>query len=429
MQRSLTISLVFAALAALFFLILGILLAPKAFAGQPADGSAVFNSLNLWNNSDDDWDDDWDSDMDDNRSDPVIRYNRVEGLFIGLDLDRDYKKLEYPDQAFMFGSVGYSFGAKEIEYMAGLEKGVFNDFRTSFGGEYHRQILTPDLWRMSYNENSLAAVLLREDFHDYYMAEGGSAYYEQYMTQGIRLQVGYHYDQLDSVDKNTNWSVFGGKKKFRPNPAMSVGNIKSVRASLMIDSRNSKKHPSRGWLIQIDGEHALSDGSDYDFDRVVTDIRRYQPMGYGEYLDLRIRAGSGSGELPWHRSFHLGGISTLRGFGYKAFPNGPMSIGGNRMLLGQVEFRMGAGSVSEMMDLDIFELNRLVLFADAGWVGSAGPGEDLIEGFGNLDWNDFKSDVGIAVTNSNGDFRVEVARRTDTSEKPFTFLIRLNRSF
>ncbi|MBN1783288.1 BamA/TamA family outer membrane protein [bacterium] len=428
-----TIFLLIAA-TALVFMILGFLLVPKANAGTlpPENRCMMKGSLATfsWTNWESEWDEDWEDEWDTDRSEPVFRYNRVEGLHLGMKLKRDYQKLNHPHQSFLFGSFGYSFAAKEFQYQAGLEKGVMNDFRLALGGEYHRLIDTPDRWIIGDIENSLAAVLLREDFQDFYIREGGSVYMEQHLTKHADVQLSYHYDQLDSIEKNTNWAVFGGKKKFRPNPKMNAGHLKSVQISVNMDTRNSKKHTTQGWWITVEGEHSLDDAeSDFQFDRVLADIRRYQPLGYGEGLDFRIRAGSVTSLPPWQRTFHLGGLSTLRGFRYKAFPSGPMNPGGNRLLLGQVELRLGSETVSQAMDLEIFDLNRFVLFADAGWVGVVDPGMDLLEGFDGLGWKDFKSDVGIALTNNDGNVRFEIARRTDISRKPFTFLIRIKRDF
>jgi hypothetical protein len=420
--------------AVVFFLLLGVLIAPKAHAESPCfrvtNPVEVFppHFMSFWRDFEDDsWEDeDWDQD----RTNPEVRYNRVEGLYLGMKMDRDYLKLEYPNQSYLFGSCGYAFAAKEFEYQLGLEKGMMEEYRLAIGGEYHRLIDTPDYWIIGSLENSLAAFLLREDFQDFYLREGGSAYLEQHFTRHAQIQVGYQVDRLDDMSRHTKWSLFGGKKKFRPNPAMSTGDLAAIQASLVLDTRNSKNHPSQGWWIQIDGEHALADGhSDFKFDRFVADIRRYQPLGYGEGIDIRLRAGSATGAPPWQRTFHLGGLSTLRGFRYKAFPMGPMEPGGNRMLLGQAELRIGSEIFQESMDLDMMSFSRFVLFADAGWVGDADTEGSLFEGFDGLGWSDFKSDVGIAFTNNDGNVRFEIARRTDTSEKPFTFLMRLKRDF
>ncbi len=379
---------------------------------------------------DDDWDWDWDDDRWDNRRDFVVRYNRVEGLFLGAHLNRDYYRHRRPTRAFLYGSAGYAFKAKEMEYQIGLEKGFMDRFRLAFGAEYHRFIDTQDRWIISDSENSLAAVLIREDFHDFYLRDGASGYLVQNFGRNSSITVGYHVDSYDSLAKNTNWSLFGGSKNFRDNPAMDSGNMRSIISGLVFDTRNSMRRTTRGWFVQAEYEHAGGGlGGDFEFDRLVFDLRRYQSLGLGEGLDFRLRVGTSKGILPWQRSYHLGGISTLRGFPYKAYPNGRMNPGGNRMLLAQVEYRMGTQDLPDELDLGLLELFNLIIFADAGWVADVGGEADLFDGFDGLTWNDLKSDIGIALANSSGTVRVQIARRTDTGHKPFTFSFRVQRPF
>ena len=387
-----------------------------------------------WDEWEDNWDDDWDSDMDDwvngDRAGLMLRYNRVEGLMAGMRMKREYWRERGSNRPFIYGHWGYAFAAKEFQYQAGLEKGMFDTFRFSFGGEYHRMIDTPDRWIIQDEENSIAAILLKEDFQDFYLREGGSGYVMQNLTEAISLTAAYHVDEFRSVEKNTNWSIFGGKKQFRPNPAMDEGELKSISLKFEIDTRNSKKKTKSGWYIQMEGEHAGDDlNGDFTFDRALVDIRRFQPLGYQDGLDLRIRAGSSWGDMPWQRRFHLGGLSTLRAFRYKKFPCGPDQAGGNRMVLGQIEYRLGRQDLPDEIDLGILENFYIILFADAGWVAHVDEGLDWTEGFDDLDYRDFKSDIGLALANRGGNMRFEIARRTDTGHKPFMFWFRLNRPF
>ena len=67
-----------------------------------------------------DWDD-WD------RSDRIrfdVRYNRVQGVYLGTQLNEDYYRYRYPQRAFLYGSLGYGFKSKKLEYQVGLEKGL-----------------------------------------------------------------------------------------------------------------------------------------------------------------------------------------------------------------------------------------------------------------------------------------------------------------
>lgn len=377
-----------------------------------------------------DWDWDWEEDWGGRRSVFDARYNRVEGLYTGVRLRKEYWQQRYPTRPFLYGLCGYSFSAKEFQFQLGLEKGFFDAYRLAFGGEYHRIIDTPDRWIIPDLENSLAAFLLKEDFQDFYLREGSSGYISQNFTRNFTLSVAYHYESFDSLKRNTKWALFGGKKQFRENPPMSAGEMRSVVGSLVIDSRNSIKTPTRGWYIQVEGEHAGDAlGGNFEFDRLLVDLRRYQPLWFNEGIDCRLRVGTSSGDLPWQKRYHLGGLSTLRGFPYKAFPNGPMSPGGNRMILAQLEYRMGAQDLPDELGLGIFDYFNIILFADVGWVDIADRSTSLFKGFENLSWSTLKSDAGIALTNRGGDVRFEIARRTDTGYKPFTFCFRINRPF
>ncbi len=387
-----------------------------------------FNNLSpAYQDFEQDWD--WD-DWDDSRTAFDGRYNRVEGPYLGFKTNPDVMREKYNDRVIVLGKAGYAFSAKELQYQFGIEKGFFNDFRFAIGAEYHDLIESADTWVIPSDENSLAAIFLKEDFHDFYQKEGSSVYIRQNFTRNTYFSLGYYVDKLDSLNKNTNWAIFGGNKKFPENPAMSVGENKSIIANFVCDTRNSKDRTTRGWLIKMEYENALNEDwrGDFKYERALLDIRHFQSFAAGDGLDLRIMAGSSSHQMPWHRRFYLGGLSTLRGFPYKAFPAGRMNPGGTRTLLGQVEYRMGYPEIFDDMDLDIFETFNIILFADAGWVSDMAYG-DITDGFDDLDWNDFKSDVGIAFANNAGNVRLEIARRTDRDEKPYTVLFRINRPF
>ncbi len=377
-----------------------------------------------WN---DEWDDEW-YDVDKVKSD--IRYNRVEGVYLGTVINKEYWRKEYPGYPFIFGKVGFAFAEKLFEYQIGLEKGFFDDYYLAFGAEIHLTMDTPDRWLMPQWENSLAAFLIKEDFHDYYQREGFSGYVTQHVTDILKFTASYCMESYDSTEKNTNWSLFGGKKKFRENPPMHAGELHSLKVKAVLDTRNSKSSPTRGWLVLLEGEHAGSEfKGDFNFDRFLLDIRRYQPLGFSDALDFRIRLGSSKGDLPWQKSYHLGGISTLRGYDYKDFPNGPMSVGGNRMLLGQLEYRLGIEDYPESMGLGLLNNFHLILFIDTGWVGFADAEANFYDGFNSFTWSDLKTDIGFALSNSSGNFRFQIAKRTDIGEKDFVFTVRVSRPF
>jgi outer membrane protein assembly factor BamA len=420
-------------LAAVIVFVMGFCIVTSAKAVTPSANFLPNRFSWTVDDSDEDFDEDFPSRKwrRQGRWEPEVRYNRVEGLYTGMKLNKDGGRRRYASRPSLYGFFGNAFAAKELQYQIGIEKGFFEEFRLAFGGEYHRRITTPDLWIMPEEENSLAAFLIKEDFHDYYYTEGKSGTITQNFTSALKLSATYQSENLRSEKRHAKWSLFGGHKVFRENPRMDEGLLNALVGRLVIDTRNSVKRTTRGWYIQLEGERAGDDfGGDFKYDRLLADLRRFQPLGFGEGLDLRIRVGTATGGLPSEKSYHLGGVSTLRGFSYKAFPDTLIHpAGGNRMVLAQLEYRLGRDEIPDMMDLGFLDNFNLILFTDAGWAASVDSATGLTEGFEGLTLRGLKHDVGIALANRAGNCRLEVARRTDTGQKPYTFWFRISRPF
>ncbi len=352
----------------------------------------------------------------------MFRYNRVEGLFLGLRLGRDdwREKSSWFD---LYGHAGYGFSRKHGCYQIGLERSFFGNFGPIIGVEAHDIVDTEDEWIIPTFENSLAALFLREDFQDYYRREGFSAYLShdisEYLTLTGEFRKDHHYD----LKRKTNWSIFGGDKKFRENPLVEEIEFKSLIAKLTLDTRNSYKYPDQGWFINLIGEFAGEEfnKNGIDFDRFIVDIRRYQPITYGENLDFRFRAGSSRGVLPTELKFDLGGLSTLRGYKFKEFENH------NRMLLGNIEYRIHGrrNPLNSIMGGDF----SLILFTDAGYVWSAVDTLRANDGFDDLDWEDLYTAIGFAISNRDGNVRLNFAKRLDEKGEPIVVTFRINRPF
>lgn len=352
----------------------------------------------------------------------MFRYNRVEGLFLGLRLPKYDWYREKRFSVSLYGHAGYGFQSKRGRYQIGLERRFFH---TSIGAEAHDLTDTQDKWIISTFENSLAAGFLREDFHDFYRRTGVSAYLIQNFTSHFSITAGYRKDQYEQMKKETNWSVFGGDKKFRSNPLIDEIEMRSAFLKVTLDTRNDWKYPTQGWFINFDAELARREFNekyeDIDFDRFILDIRRYQPIGYGENLDFRLRAGTARGLLPIQFHYDLGGISTLRGYRFKEFPDG------DRMVLGNVEYRI-YGPKGRVNDFMLGGIN-IILFADAGLVWQADDKSTFDASFEDLRWEDLMTDVGIAFSNYEGNVRFTIAKQLDDKDEPLVLTFRIRRPF
>lgn len=348
-----------------------------------------------------------------------VHYNRVDGLFLGAGLVP-----RYADDAGVeiLGFGGYGFASKQWQYQIGGELYLGENWRALVGIEAHDQTASEDEWIIPEDENSLAAIFINEDFRDYFRREGFSAYFSQRLSERAKLTAGYRRENLIALPNETDWALFVNRKQFRVNPFINEGLLAGYFARGMWDTRNHKDHPDRGWYFQVETEFSRpSPDSDYDFDRVIIDLRRYQPVGEGRNFDIRLRAGSARGFMPEQFLFDLGGISTLPGYRFK-------ELTGDRMVLGNIEYRLDARR-SSLRDVPLLGELHLIIFADAGLAWFADDKSEATASFDYLTFDKLKTDVGLGVTDSEGRVRLNFAKRTDRGGEDLVISFRLNRNF
>ncbi len=359
--------------------------------------------------------------------DAIVRYNRVEGLFLGLGSEKRYQWNGERDFS-PYGSVGYGFASHRWRGNLGVARQFplqpsQGNALFEFGLEGHSLTDSKDQWRIGAGENTVSALLAREDFRDYFEREGAMIH-SGYAVRTDRLfaeaGIDYLVDRYRSLGRNVAWSFFGGGKVFRENPGITEGMMRSVRVVGGLTTAARSPFGRHGWSLYGSAEFAgrRTLGGDFDFNQFLADIRRYQPLGRYDDLRVRLRVGSSHGELPPQRSYELGGPGTLPGYGFKAFPGD--SAGANRMILFNMEYIVNGDFLS---DLDFWPgwLMRhinFILLADAGFVRTVPSTVSFVDGFGGIGWSDFKSDVGVGISNRRGSFILGAAWRTDVAASP-----------
>ena len=365
-------------------------------------------------------------------TEPVIfKYNRVQGLFLGMTIPKKYMGTYNALNIHGFG--GYGFREKQWNYSLGADRWFFDrtDYRFELGAEVYDYTDTKDDWYISPLENSLAAILIHEDFQDFYRRSGFTFHASQNLTEYLKGTISYSNDEYESVKKNAEWAVFGGKKKFRKNPFIDEGNMRSLHGELYLDTRNSHENPSRGWYAKLGMETSNSGlKGDFSFNQYIFEARRYQKLSQRDRLDMRVKAVTSEGDVPRQRLYQLGGLSTLRGFKNKFLRGGEDSFGGDRMLLANIEYVLNPRILGR--DFLFMDDVRYIVFFDAGNVWNRAAVSDKnswSSGFSHLKLNDFKSDLGVAITSWSGKFRISLAKRLDTNYKPVLFTMRLSKPF
>jgi Omp85 superfamily domain len=354
----------------------------------------------------------------------ILRYNRVQGLFLGLGIPKWIGgKYNY---FALHGFAGYGFKEKKARYQLGLDRWLFNnrDYRFEIGAKVYDLTDSRDEWLLSTTENSLTSFFVKDDYHDFYRRSGYEVHISQNFTIFLKGTLAYRNEQYESVKRNANWSLFNNDDKFRENPAINDGDIRSVYAELYLDTRDNIQLPRKGWFGLLGIESSTKGGlnSDFSFNQYTLELRRYQNFGYKERLDMRLKIGSSEGVLPLQKKYQIGGLSTLRGFGYKDFQ-------GDRMLLANFEYNLNPRIFStDLLFLD--ELNY-VIFYDIGDAWDSNPVKDdqWYEGFSKLRLTELNSDLGLALTFNNGNYRISMAKRLDTGRRSLNFIFRIIKPF
>jgi hypothetical protein len=365
----------------------------------------------------------------------LIRYNSVEGGFLGLKFPKII--VDKVSILNIYGFAGYGFSQKRLQYELGVDRWFFSpvDYRFELGIKGFNYTERKEDWMISPTENTLAAFFLHEDLNNYYRKEGFEVYAKQNITKYFKTSLAYRDRRHHNVNKNTDWALFGGDKKFRENPLINTGHMQTVYGEFYLDTRNNHTLPTMGWYSKLSYETTLKgSNSAFDFSRYFFELRTYQKLSGYDRVDLRLMAGSGQGRLPFQKSFELGGIGSLRGYGFKELKSTEMEdnviLGFDRMLLTNIEYNISAKSLRP--DFFFFDDVRYILFFDAGSVWSrknVSAENSWYKGFSHLSWNHFASDLGIALSTWSGKARLNFAKRLDTGKDAITITFRLTKPF
>jgi hypothetical protein len=324
------------------------------------------------------------------------RYDRVDQVWLGTTLAYENRAELHPEVSL---GTAWSFGRDRLLYDVSVVQPLFSARALDLGARVYRVTDTPDRHRMGDTENSLATFFFREDWRDYHEAEGVQAHATLHLGPVVDLTGTWTGEDHLSLAKTTDWGLFGGGKRMRANPAVEEGTLRAAAVDAVLDTRNSRRNPSRGLLVAARREWAGGGlGGDFEFRRSTADVRRYLKLSRGHFFDLRVAGGliddarrggaagplSGFDAVPVQERFYLGGVGTMRATQFK-------SLSGDRFALGNAELRV-----------EVFRNLLVATFVDVGdaWVADGGE-------------MDLKTDAGVGFQDSDSNFRLNVAKKVD----------------
>ncbi len=265
------------------------------------------------------------------------RFNRVEGFYLGGKNNFD----NITPYTRFHGSLGYGLSDNEWKYAAG---GIVYPTRrriVGLGAEIYRQTATvPKEQHYGSFAISAAALLDKNDYLDYYLAEGWRSFlrfnvrrgskYGRYITQ---IEVGYIDERHHSVSKNTDFSIFYPSRSFRENPIIDEGRLRALTLHTGLTPTSTFFLLPVGFRWELAVEHTSPSltGSDFDYTRLFATIQgrintMYRRHALSPALSYFIAGGTSSGDLPVQRFFELDSdlsglatVGTLRGVSSKEF--------------------------------------------------------------------------------------------------------------
>jgi len=331
----------------------------------------------------------------------TFKYNRVDGA-------TPYCGARFDDRDSLLPSFwaigGYGFESERWRYDFGLEQTIWRRRPLVIGGSFYRRLASDDDWLLTDGENTVFALLVTEDFKDYYEAEGGSVYTVFKPFPTLSLEGRYRFESTKWLDAHPHlWSLLGGDKlfgenfgrveaDFRENSIAEIDSTDIAHLSCRVefDTRDQEDpFEKSAWHLTGDIEWSHPDlNSDFDYRRYMLAVRRYQKIHRRVTLLLRGMYGGSDGYLPMYKRFYLGGLGTLRGYKHKEFM-------GNQFWMANVEYRV--------------DFPRTDLAASIFWDGGQTT-EDVILTFDS----NVKHSLGIAAFFGD-DLRINLSKRLDRS--------------
>lgn len=237
---------------------------------------------------------------------PDARYNRVDQVYAGLRYSIDVQKwLE------LRGKGGYSFGYDEWNYGGGLSLHWLKNswLESTIGWDYSAQTVTRYNSRIYKPYYTIIPNLLgHPGYFDYYRSEGFRTFSNWTFPYQLSLEVGFVGQDHSSLATSTAYDFLGRRNNFRINPSIEAGQINYIDLAAGFNLDEGYNFGVTGSRqIRFAMEHSSESlGSDFDYTRYTGRISWSFPTFYQRRLlpntlDLNIRAGTYSGDLPFQK--------------------------------------------------------------------------------------------------------------------------------
>lgn len=341
--------------------------------------------------------------------------NSQQGFFLMYgDIIRSMGNLK---RTTLLYKLGYGFSSKEAEGAVQLRINFFDKNPLHLYSIAYHEAKSEDWRTLPELENGLAYLLLKQDYHTRYLAEGyrfGSVLRlfqhlrlkGEYVYQNEDTMTVYHHNKL-SVEPTVTHVDPGRNTGYRFSGSLALGNDgMSLPGALQLD-----------FLYEY---YSSSMGGTWDFDKLYLSGQYIGTIGHAIQYRNRIVAATlrdkqeSVNTHPNHYEFMPGGMGTIRGIPYK-------SLQGQRMFLMNQELGVG-------IDNNLWFFG----FIDVGMTDEIKSGSSLKDQLTDFSKNEWVSTIGLGIeTGSTREFgvRFDIAKDLSTSKAPWISYFRLSRTF
>lgn len=331
----------------------------------------------------------------------MVRYNRVEGLAMGLEFDALVGG-QYTLRTSGFFGLADGKAKVRVDLVRSTERhrlalGGFHELRATatnagplrFGnsltafltgrdeGEYYRAVGVDLTWRPPVGERETIAARVYHERHFSVGTRASFAFFQAF-DDDWRFRTNLSADETDETGAEATMSRWWGEDPDRP------------QGGVDLYGQAARSRPVGGWVLGPVYRPAEA----ADFVRASAVARARLPVTgenwTGWRLGLEAGAGTTWGDAPPQRAWFLGSASTLRGYE-------PSAIGGSSFMRARVELSK------------VFEGVGGSVFYDVGWAGSR---EDF-------DSSEVLSAAGVGITVFDGLLRLDLANGLRGVERRF----------
>ncbi len=345
-------------------------------------------------------------------ADLTLDYNRVDQARLGLHLQRQRPLTMLPR---LGARLEYAMARKRTLYGVQVEQPLLPTARFVFGFGMVRRTEHPELQQVGDDENALALLFARTDHRDYFEREGSGVYLSWRVPDFSTVSVHARRDEYRSLAAARHVvSWFNTGRTLRPNPAIDDG--EAHRVLLRLERFARRDRDTRAGLyhfIELDRSGGAL-GGDFDYTRLLADVRTVLRLSPASSLALRGVVGSTTtGTLPRQKRFAIGGVDGLRA-------HAPSSVSGGQGALAQAEWTFGLWALRSH---GVGSGLSVIAFTDAGsaW-------DDASHRWSVADQH-FAVDGGFGLAASDDAMRLYVARDLSTPGSPMVWSLRLHRPF